>query len=100
MLSIDFAASVDGWVADSALTIVVGTPRDEDLRMIAITEQALAAGIAAAQPGGRMGDVSLAVGAVCRAAGFGVNLEFGEHGVGRVMHGASLERRQLRAAAA
>src|SRR6188768_1619934 len=37
VLSLDFAASVDGWVADSAITFVVGTPRDEDLRLIEVT---------------------------------------------------------------
>ncbi|WP_394769430.1 type I methionyl aminopeptidase [Lacisediminihabitans sp.] len=87
VVSLDFAASVDGWVADSAVTIVVGSARDEDLRLIETTERALAAGIAAAQPGGRMGDVSAAIGAVCRAAGFGVNTDFGGHGVGHTMHG-------------
>jgi len=88
VLSLDFAASVDGWVADSALTIIVGDTRDpEDERLIAVTEEALAAGIAAAQPGGRMGDVSAAIGAVAKAAGYGVNLDFGGHSVGRTMHG-------------
>lgn len=87
VVSLDFAASVDGWVADSAVTIVVGSARDEDLRLIETTERALAAGIAAAQPGGRMGDVSAAIGAVCREAGFAVNTDFGGHGVGHTMHG-------------
>ena len=87
VLSLDFAASVDGWVADSALTIIVGTPAPADERLIATVEAALAAGIAAAQPGGRIGDISAAIGAVARAAGFGVNLDFGGHGVGRTMHG-------------
>lgn len=87
LLSLDFAASVDGWVADSALSIVVGTPRDEDLRLIAITEEALAAGIAAATVGNRMGDVSAAIGDVAHANGLTVNLDFGGHGVGRTMHG-------------
>src|SRR5690606_40167374 len=41
LLSVDFAASVDGWVADSALSVVVGTPRQEDLELIAATEEAL-----------------------------------------------------------
>ena len=50
-------------------------------------ERALAAGIAAARPGGRMGDVSAAIGEVARADGFEVNLDFGGHGVGRTMHG-------------
>jgi methionyl aminopeptidase len=87
VLSLDFAASVHGWVCDSALTLVVGTPRDEDLALIDTVERALEAGIAAAQPGGRMGDVSAAIGAVARADGFDVNLDFGGHGVGRTMHG-------------
>jgi methionyl aminopeptidase len=87
VVTLDFAASVNGWVADSALTFVVGTPRDEDLRLIATVDAALEAGIAAAQPGGRMGDVSAAIGDVCREAGFGVNVDFGGHSVGRTMHG-------------
>jgi methionyl aminopeptidase len=87
LLSVDFAASVDGWVADSALSVVVGTPREEDLRLIDVTTRALAAGIAQAVPGNKMGDVSHAIGSVAREAGFGVNLQFGGHGVGRTMHG-------------
>ncbi len=54
--------------------------------MIAATERALAAGIAAARPGARIGDVSAAIGAVLGAAGYRVNTEFGGHGVGSTMH--------------
>ncbi len=87
LVSLDFAASVDGWVADSAVSIVVGTPREEDLRMIAVAEQALAAGIAASTAGNRVGDISAAIGTVATDAGFSVNTDFGGHGVGRTMHG-------------
>ncbi|HEY2642695.1 MAG TPA: type I methionyl aminopeptidase [Galbitalea sp.] len=87
VISLDFAASVDGWVADSAKTVIVGTPRDEDLKLIEVTRDALEAGIAAARPGKRMGDVSAAIGDVAHRAGLSVNLEFGGHGVGRTMHG-------------
>ncbi|PJJ63619.1 type I methionyl aminopeptidase [Compostimonas suwonensis] len=87
VLSLDFAASVDGWVADSAVTIVVGTPREEDLRLIEVTRRALEAGIAEARPGRRIGDISAAIGAVAAEAGLGVNTDFGGHGVGRTMHG-------------
>ena len=87
LLSLDFAASVNGWVTDSALSIVVGTPRDEDLQLIAVTEQALTAGIAAAVAGNRIGDISAAIGDVAHANRLKVNLDFGGHGVGRVMHG-------------
>src|SRR5215216_7349645 len=47
MVSLDFAASVDGWVSDSATTVIAGTPRDADQRLIRATEEALAAGIEA-----------------------------------------------------
>lgn len=87
LLSVDFAANVDGWVADSALSVVVGTPRPEDLHLIEVTGRALDAGIAAARPGNRLGDISAAIGEVARAAGLGINLQFGGHGVGRTMHG-------------
>jgi methionyl aminopeptidase len=87
LLSLDFACSVDGWVSDSAISLVVGTPRDEDLRLIDTTTRALEAGIAAAQPGGKIGDVSAAIAAVAKAEGYSVNTQFGGHGVGRTMHG-------------
>lgn len=87
LLSVDFAASVDGWVADSALSVVVGTARPEDLKTIDTTQRALAAGIQAAQAGNRLGDVSAAIADVSRAAGYQINTQFGGHGVGRTMHG-------------
>ncbi|GAS86177.1 type I methionyl aminopeptidase [Mycolicibacterium brisbanense] len=86
VLSMDFAVSIDGWVADAARTVIVGTPADEDVRLIRATEEALAAGTAAARPGGRLGDISAAIGAVVAAYGYSVNLQFGGHGLGRTMH--------------
>jgi methionyl aminopeptidase len=88
LLSIDMAAGIDGWAADSALSVIVGTPDPADLKLIEATEVALEAGIAAAQPGGRLGDVSAAIGEVAHCYGYGVNAEFGGHGIGRTMHEA------------
>ncbi|TRW45276.1 type I methionyl aminopeptidase [Georgenia yuyongxinii] len=87
LLSVDFAASVDGWVADSALSMVVGTPREQDLQLIAATEEALARAIEVAVVGNKLGDVSATIGAVAREHGYLVNTQFGGHGVGRSMHG-------------
>ena len=87
LLSVDFAASVDGWVADSAISVVVGTERPEDRRLIETTQAALAAGIEAAQAGARLGDISFSIARVARAAGYPINTDFGGHGVGRTMHG-------------
>ncbi len=87
LVSLDFAASVDGWVADSAVTVQVGAPREEDQRLVATVERALAAGIEQFRPGNKLGDVSYAIGRVAKDAGYGVNTQFGGHGVGRTMHG-------------
>lgn len=87
LLSLDFAASVDGWVTDSALSIIVGEPDPADLELIATTERALDAAIASATVGNRIGDISASIGDVAEAAGLSVNLDFGGHGVGRTMHG-------------
>jgi len=87
LLTLDFAASVDGWVCDSAVSIVVGEPRPGDLALIETAERALAAGIEQARVGKRMGDISSAIGSVAHRAGVPVNLDFGGHGVGRTMHG-------------
>ncbi len=87
-VSLDFAAEVDGWVADSAITCFVGTPPDEDVEMYEAAERALAAGIAAAVPGNRVGDISSAIGDIINDAGYAVNTSFGGHGVGHTMHQA------------
>jgi methionyl aminopeptidase len=86
LVSIDFGATLDGWTGDSAVSFTVGTPRPADLRLIDAAEQALEAGIAHAVPGGRLGDISAAIGAVARKARYGLHTDFGGHGVGRTMH--------------
>ncbi len=86
ILGMDLAVGIDGWVADSARTVIVGTPADEDLRLARATEEALTAGIEAALPGNRLGGISAAIEAVATAHHYPVNTEFGGHGLGRTMH--------------
>ncbi|MGK9147743.1 type I methionyl aminopeptidase [Plantibacter flavus] len=86
LLTLDLAVLLDGIAADSAISFVVGTANPDDLAMIETTERALAAGIAAARPGAKIGDISFAIGNVLSAAGFPVNMEFGGHGIGTTMH--------------
>ncbi|MEU0878719.1 type I methionyl aminopeptidase [Lentzea sp. NPDC005914] len=88
LLTMDIAVSIDGWVADSALSVIVGTPREEDLHLVRATEVALEAAIEAAQPGNRMGDIEASIGEVAKEFGYTPNLEFGGHGIGRTMHEA------------
>ena len=87
LLSLDFAISLDGVAADSAISFIVGESRPpESVAMIAATERALEAGIAAAGPGVRLGDVSHAIGSVLTEAGYPINTQFGGHGIGSTMH--------------
>ncbi|WP_373995709.1 type I methionyl aminopeptidase [Streptomyces sp. NP160] len=87
LLSLDLALSVQGVVADAAISFVVGErPTPEDAALIGATQRALAAAVEAARPGARVGDVSHAIGTVLTEAGYPVNLEFGGHGVGSTMH--------------
>ena len=87
LLSLDLAVSLGGVVSDSAVSFVVGTSGSAaDLAMIEVTERARAAGIAAARPGSRIGDLSHAIGSVLAESGYSINLDFGGHGVGSTMH--------------
>jgi methionyl aminopeptidase len=86
VLTADIAVKIDGWAADSARTVVVGTPAEEDLRIVRATEEALEAAIDTARPGNRLGDISAAISAVATRYDYPVNDEFGGHGIGRTMH--------------
>lgn len=87
LLSLDLAVVRNGVAADAAISFVVGDAVDEEsTALIAATERALAAGIDAARPGARIGDLSHAIGSVLTEAGYAVNNEFGGHGIGSTMH--------------
>lgn len=87
LLSLDLAVVLGGVAADSAISFIVGESKPaESVALIDATERALAAGIAAAGPGARMGDISHAIGSVLSAAGYPINTEFGGHGIGSTMH--------------
>ncbi|WP_378144857.1 type I methionyl aminopeptidase [Cnuibacter sp. UC19_7] len=87
LLTLDLAVTLDGVSADAAISFVVGDARPaESLALIEATERALAAGIAAATPDARIGDISHAIGTVLMDAGYPVNLEYGGHGIGTTMH--------------
>jgi methionyl aminopeptidase len=87
LVTLDLAVLLGGVAADSAISFIVGDSRPaESVALIDATERALAAGIAAAVPGARIGDLSHAIGTVLSAAGYSINTEFGGHGIGSTMH--------------
>ncbi len=89
LLSIDCGANLQGWVGDSAFSMIIGGDEHgspEDLALMQATRDALAAGIEQARPGNRMGDIAAAVGAIARGRGYGMPSGWGGHGIGREMH--------------
>jgi methionyl aminopeptidase len=86
VLSLDVGVTLDGYVADSAITVTIGEASDEARDLIAACEAGLAAAIAQCRAGNRLGDVSHAVQEVVEARGFGVVRSLVGHGVGREMH--------------
>jgi methionyl aminopeptidase len=86
LLSIDCGASIDGYHGDAAITVGVGSLDSASQRLLLTSQEALAAGIAAARPGAQLGDVSHAIEVVSRAGGYGIPRGYGGHGIGRAMH--------------
>jgi methionyl aminopeptidase len=87
LVSLDCGAIVDGWHGDAAITVPVGRVRAELHTLVADTEAAMWAGIAAARPGGRVGDISAAVESRLRSEGrYGILEDYTGHGIGTAMH--------------
>ena len=88
IVSIDCGAVVDGWHGDAAFTAPVGEASAEAVRLIEVTEAALAAGIAAMVEGNRIGDIGHAVEATAVRAGLAVVEGYTGHAIGQAMHEA------------
>ena len=86
LLSIDVGVTLDGYVADSAVTLPMGAVEPEALRLLDVTRESLEAGLAECREGRRLGDISHAVQEVVEAAGFSVVRSLVGHGVGKEMH--------------
>jgi methionyl aminopeptidase len=89
VVSIDCGAILDGWHGDAAITVAIGAVSDELTTLMAVTEEAMWRGIAAARLGGRVGDISHAVERHVRSAGrYGILEDYTGHGIGTEMHQA------------
>lgn len=86
IVTLDLAASYQGWHADSAITVPVGRVAPEVQRLLKVTEDALYRGIAAARVGNRVQDIGRVVQHYVEDAGFSVVRHYSGHGVGRSMH--------------
>jgi len=86
IIGVDVGVELEGFHGDAAWTFAVGEVSPEAARLLQVTREALARGIAQAQPGARIGDISHAVQSHVEAAGFSVVRELVGHGIGREMH--------------
>ena len=86
IVSLDFGAIFMGFHGDAAVTVAVGETSPQARQLIEATEGALKAGIAAAYPGARLGDISAAIQHYVEARGYSVVREYTGHGIGREMH--------------
>jgi len=86
LVSIDIGCIVDGWHADCARTWAVGGVPAEVTQLIDATRRGMEAGIAAAVPGNRLGDIGHAIESVAHEHGYGIVRPFVGHGIGRAMH--------------
>lgn len=86
IVGIDCGAVVEGYFGDAARTMPVGRISPERARLLAVTRDALEAGIGAARPGNRVSDIGAAVEALALENGYGVVRDFVGHGVGTALH--------------
>ncbi|MCR4939591.1 MAG: type I methionyl aminopeptidase [Treponemataceae bacterium] len=86
IVSLDIGIDLNGYISDSAMTIPIGNVSDDAKRLMKVTKECLAAGIAACKPGNRIRDISVAVAAVAEKAGYGIVYDFCGHGVGLDVH--------------
>jgi methionyl aminopeptidase len=82
------AATFDGFVGDTAMTLPVGEIDDELKQLIRVTEECLDLGIAAARVNNRVGDISWAIQQHADKFGYGIVRDYTGHGIGRNMHEA------------
>lgn len=86
LVSLDCGVLYQGFYADAALSVGVGRYPPEVERLLAVTEQALYAGIELMRPGKRTGDISAAIQKHVEGHGYHVVREYTSHGIGRSMH--------------
>jgi methionyl aminopeptidase len=86
IIAIDCGAIVDGWHGDAAISVPVGEVAPVLREMIKVCDDSMWAGLAAAQLGGKLTDISHAVEGVIAPAGFGIVDHYGGHGIGTEMH--------------
>lgn len=86
IINIDVTPILDGYHGDTSRTFMVGTPSPTAQKLVTVTEECLRLGIAAARPGGKMGDIGAAIQEYAEGHGFSVVRDFVGHGISHIFH--------------
>jgi methionyl aminopeptidase len=86
LVSLDLGAVKDGFVGDLAVTVAAGHVEPRAQELLRVTRESLYKGIEQARAGNRLYDISAAVEAHVKAAGFSIVRQYVGHGIGRDMH--------------
>jgi methionyl aminopeptidase len=86
IVSLDLGVSLNGYISDAAVTVAVGAVSPQRERLQRVTRECLERGVAQAQPGNRINDISRAVQDHAQRNGFDVVREYCGHGVGFANH--------------
>jgi methionyl aminopeptidase len=87
IVNVDVTTRIDGFHGDTSATVLVGTPRPEAERLVAVARRCRDAGVSVIREGARLGDIGAAIEELARKEGCSVVRDYGGHGIGRVMHG-------------
>lgn len=90
-IGLDTVAELDGWYADTAITVQIGSKDDRTEMLLLVTEDALLGGIKGALSGRRIGDISATIGDYVKRYKFTLLKEFRGHGIGRCIHELGLD---------
>ena len=86
LLKLDVTVEKDGFMADAAETVAVGTVSQEAKRLMACARRAFEKAMLVARAGFRVSEIGRAVEREVRREGFSVIRELGGHGIGRTIH--------------
>lgn len=91
IVSLDLVAEVDGWLADTTITVAVGNVSPKAQRLIEVTRAALLRAIEVIKPGLRLGDLGNTVQKIVEKNGMSVVRELAGHGIGKTVHEEGLD---------
>ncbi|MDQ0175638.1 type I methionyl aminopeptidase [Bacillus chungangensis] len=86
LVTIDMVVNLNGGLADSAWSYVVGEADESVLKLMDVTKTALYKGIEQVKPGNRIGDIGHAIQTYVEGEGYSVVRDFIGHGIGPSIH--------------